>query len=321
MRLVGALGLAALAVPVAAAVIFRPSPGTSSSAAQAVPAASSTAPAATVPATKAPPGFPAPPPGAVVFARQLGSDDLALGLVPRSGSLLAQASLVGPQGTGVAGRPVAFAVQGRTTPAAACGAGCYRATLPVSGRLSSVDVIVGGSPATRWRVALPTAWPAPDAGALVARAEKVWRSLRSVSFTERLGSGTGTIVRSSWQIQAPDRLAYQVKDGWAAVVVGARRWDRSPGSTRWVETPQTRLTQPVPEWVAVRNAHVLGSTTIAGRPAWTVSFFDPGTPGWFQVLLDKQTLRALLVRMTATAHFMRDDFGSFNSTAPIEPPR
>ena len=315
MRLVVALGLAALVVPVAAAYVLRPSTGSP----DAAPAA--TASAAPTPAVAAPPGFPAPPAGAVVFARQLDSDDLALGVVPRDGALLAQASIVGPQGTGVRRRAVAFAVQGRTTAATACGAGCYRATLPVSGRPSSVEVVVGGSPATRWRVTLPAVWPARDAGALVARAERVWRSLRSLSISESLGSGGSTIVRSAWQIEAPDRVAYQVRGGWSAVIVGARRWDRSPGSARWVESPQSRLKQPVPEWAAVSNAHVLGSSSVAGRPAWQVSFFDPVTPGWFEVLLDKRTLRALQVRMTATAHFMRDDFGAFNATAPILPPR
>jgi hypothetical protein len=168
---------------------------------------------------------------------------------------------------------------------------------------------------------LPTTWPPPDASALLAHAEAVWRSLRSVSLSERLASGTDHVAQSTWRIQAPNRIAYQVKGGWAGIVVGATRWDKAPGAKHWVSSSQTPLTQPEPGWVKVTDAHVLGSTTVRGRPAWRVSFFDPGTPGWFTVLVDKALLRVYQVRMTATAHFMRDDYGSFNTTPAIVPPR
>ena len=256
-----------------------------------------------------------------MYSRQLGSDVLALGVVPRRGSLLAQASVVGAQGRGVSGLAVSFAVQGTTKAAAACGAGCYRATLATKGRPASVDVVLHGRPAAHWRVALPATWPPPDASALLARAGAVWRSLRSLSFSESLASGVGYVALSTWRIQAPDRIAYQVKDGYAGIVVGATRWDKGPGAKHWVSSPQMRLTQPVPGWVKVTDAHVLGSTTVRGRPAWRISFYDPGTPGWYTVLVDKTLLRTYEVRMTATAHFMRDDYGSFNTTPAIVPPR
>jgi hypothetical protein len=312
-RAVALAGALLVAVPVAAAFLLRPSSGVS-----ATPAPVS-APAAATPAA---PRFPAPPDGAVVYSRQLGSDGLALGVVPREGSVLVQASVVGPQGRGVSGLTVSFAVQGATAPATACGAGCYRATLAAkAARPESVAVVVRGSRSARWRVALPTTWPPPDGAALLARASAVWRSLRSLSLNERLASGPGHVTLSTWRIQAPDRVAYQVKGGWAGIVVGDTRWDKGPGAKHWVATPQTRLTQPVPGWVKVTDAHVLGSTTVRGRSAWRVSFFDPGTPGWFTVLVDKTSLRIYQVRMTATAHFMRDDYGSFNTTPPILPPR
>ena len=255
-----------------------------------------------------------------MFSRELGSDGLALGVVPGRGSVLAQASVVGPQGTGVPGLDVSFLVQGATRTAKACGAGCYSATIPTTARPASVSVRVRGSETADWRVSLPSPWPPPDGSALIARAGAVWRSLHSLSFSEKLSSGPGRTVLSAWRIQAPDRIAYRVKGGWSRVVVGDRRWDLSPGSAHWVPSAQSRLTQPVPEWVSVTDAHVLGSTTLHGQPAWRISFFDPGVPGWFDVLIDKSTMRALTVRMVATAHFMRDDFHSFNTTAAILPP-
>jgi hypothetical protein len=309
-------GAALFGGPIAAALLLRPSLGAPASASPASPA-TLPSPAATVAA----PQFPAPPDGAVVYSRQLGSEALALGVVPRGRSVLAQASVVGPQGHGVSGLAVTFAVQGSSKVAAACGPGCYRSTFTARQRPARVDVVLQGANPVRWRVALPTTWPPPDGTALLARARTVWRSLRSLSFSESLASGPGFVARSRWRVQAPDRLSYQVKNGPAGIIVGGTRWDRFPGAKKWVSSPQLRLTQPIPGWVGVADAHVLGSTTVHGQPTWRVSFYDPGTPGWFTVLVDKSSLRIYQVRMTATAHFMLDDYGSFNTTPPILPPR
>src|SRR5512132_1774670 len=85
----------------------------------------STAPAPTA-GIRAPeaPSFPSPPSGAVVFAREDGANALAVG--PNA----VQASVVGPEGTGVSGLPLSLAVTTATghvvrangTP---CGRGCY----------------------------------------------------------------------------------------------------------------------------------------------------------------------------------------------------
>ena len=307
-------GAALVGIPIVLTLLLRPASGAPTP----VTPAATPAPAA---AASSAPRFPAPPDGAVVFSRQLGSDGLALGVVPRRGSMLAQASVVGPQGRGVSGLAVTFEAQGATKPATACGAGCYRATLATKGRPASVDVVLRGAQSANWRVAMPATWPPPDGAALLAHARAVWSSLRSLSFSESLASGTGHVALSTWRMQAPDRIAYQVNGGWAGIVVGDTRWDKGPGAKHWISSSQTRLTQPRPGWVKVTDAHVLGSETVRGQPAWRVSFYDPGTPGWFTVLVDKTTLRIYQVRMTATAHFMRDDYSAFNSTPAILPPR
>jgi hypothetical protein len=223
------------------------------------------------------PSFPAPPRSATVFSRQLGANALALAVVPRRGGrLLLQASVLGSQGKGVAGLSVSFAVQGVTNAATPCGPGCYRTTLDTSGQPSSVQLEVRGRPATRWRVALPAAWPPRDASALVAGASNAWRSLRSLSFLDRLTSGTRQSTTSTWRIQAPDRVAYQVKNGWAAIIVGERRWDRPPSGGHWVSSPQPRLTQPRPPWVSVTNAHLLGVRHRAGPARLAGLVLRPG---------------------------------------------
>jgi hypothetical protein len=152
---VAVAGAALLAVPIAAALLLRPGMGAQASATPASP----TPAAPSVPSVRTHPGFPSPPLGAVVFARQFGHDDLALGLVPQSGRVLAQASVVSGQGVGVAGLHVSFSVDGARHTATACGRGCYRATLPMTGSPAAVVVDVAGGPATSWRVALPSPWP------------------------------------------------------------------------------------------------------------------------------------------------------------------
>ena len=309
-RLLATLGgIALVAAPIAAAVILR-TPGAPASTES--PPARAASPAA---------GFPAPPSGAVVFSRQAGSEALALGIVPRHGSILVQASVVGPQGHGSPGLTVDFIVQRMSTRAIACGPGCYRAAFAMNGRPAAVEVAVRrGSRTIHWRVPLPATWPPPDASALIVRAASVWRSLHSLSFKEQLASDSRPPLESSWRIEAPNRVAYQVKAGWAGVIIGARRWDRSPGAARWVASAQTPLSQPVPTWVAAVDAHVLGTGTIRGRPVWRISFFDPGTPGWFEIALERRTMRTLETHMITASHFMLDVYSAFNASPAIKQP-
>jgi hypothetical protein len=267
------------------------------------------------------PSFPSPPAGATVFARELGSDALALGVTPRpGGAVLVQASVLGRQGNGLAGLRLAFTIAGHTKRAGSCGPGCYRATFTPARAPRSVDVTLPGARRPPWHVQLPVAWPPRDASALVERAGRAWRSLHSLTFRERLASGTGQAVVSTWRVQAPDRLAYVVQGGWSAVVIGGRRWDRGPSARKWTASAQTPLHQPVPFWVSVRDAHVLGNLTFDGRPAVRVSFFDPGSPAWFTLVLDRKTFRTLDSHMVTNAHFMHDAYRAFDSTPPIVPP-
>jgi hypothetical protein len=266
--------------------------------------------------------IPAPPQGAVVFSRQLGSDALALGVIPGHEQIAVQASVLSGQGAGVPGLDVSFLSQGASAGGQACGAGCYRATLSVHGKPASVTVAIHGGPNTvRWRVALPATWPPPDATALVLRAARVWRSLRSLSFHEHLASSPAAAVDSAWRVAAPGSVAYTVVGEGGGVIIGARRWDQRTSNGPWIESPQTRLTQPLPAWGLVADAHVLGTATVQGRSAWLISFFDPSTPAWFEVALDRDTMHTLETHMVATAHFMTDTYGAFNTTPPIVPPK
>lgn len=290
--------LAALAAGIAAvtisALVLHRTPGPTSTSATSAPAAPAPTPA---PALS---GFPSPPEGAVVLARENGPYALALAFLPRE----VRVSVVGQQGDGVGGLPVS--VNG--TAASECGAGCYSAAL--SAREVTVRVR-----STRWHVALPRR--TPNAEQIVSRAARVWRSLRTLGWTDRLASDPVHAVFSSWRAVAPDRIAYSVRGGYAAVIIGHTRWDKSPGGG-WVRSPQSiPVKQPAPIWQSAIDAHVVGSTP----SAWRITFFDPKTPAWFEVVVDKRTLHTLDLHMTTTAHFMHERYGPFDARVRVVPPR
>jgi hypothetical protein len=301
LKLVVLAGVVLLAAgAVVAALALRSKPAAPSAQTGAVP----TAPSA---------GFPVPPKGGVLYARQMGGEALALGVVPKHGSVLAQASVLSGQGKGVNG--LAVSLNGK--PAAGCGSGCYETTL--SGTPKSVTVHVR---TTTWNVPLPSPWPPRDGTAIVEQATAAWRALDSLTFNEHLASDASHSTTSTWRVQSPNRVAYTITGGGAdGIIVGDHRWDRTTPRSSWVESPQLELTQPVPPWTAVQDAHVLAEETFQGHPAWLVSFFDPGTPAWFTAVIERKTYHTLQTEMITTAHFMHDVYGAFNTTPPIRPPK
>jgi len=271
-------------------------------------------------------GFPSPPSGAVVFARQDGANAFALALTPKGRRLAIQASVVGPDGRGVAGLPLRFAIStapGRIVRArgVACGLGCYAATA-VTGAPRHVAVTIGGgSERTRFAFVLPRAWPPADATALVRRSGRVWRNLRTLVSHERLASDPRHALRAVYQMVAPDRFSYEIAGGAAAIVIGSRRWDRTSPTGSWQRSSQQPpLRQPAPFWSDVRDAHIVASPSVRGHRAWRITFFDPRTPAWFTVVLDRQSLRTLDLHMVTTAHFMHDVYGPFNQPLQLRPP-
>jgi hypothetical protein len=310
LRLVAAFGAVAFgaAAALVAGVLAHRTPGPAG--ATNTPPPSSTPSAETVKTA-----FPAPPHGAVVFSRQDGSDVLALAVVPGR-RLRLQASVVGGQGEGVGGLKVSFRVGSDTSAGRPCAPGCYRATAARTDKPKLVEVkVVRSGRTTRWQVAMPRSWPPPSASSLVARATREYRQLRSFVIQDRLASDPKHALNTRWTIEAPDRLTYQIANGPAAVIIGARRWDRLRGAG-WQESEQTPIHQPTPFWTSWTDAHVLENT----RSAWRVSFFDPKAHAWFELVIAKRSLRTLETRMNTTAHFMHEVFSKFNAPLRITPP-
>jgi hypothetical protein len=279
--------------------------------------------AAAAPATPTTPAaagtrFPTPPGGALVLARQ--DRDLAVGLAVLPGGLL-QASLVGQDGP-ASGLSVLFGTGGTNPiPARACGPGCYRARVVGLQAARTVRVAIHGPnrPHSAASFALPASVRAPDAAALVRRAEHTWTSLQTLVVHDRLSSGPGNGITTLWRFAAPNRETYAIRNGPQAVVIGPRRWDRLPGQG-WQASSQDPIRTPVPLWESVSDAHLLGTTTLRGRPVWKISFFDPQIQAWFTVWVDRHTARTLELRMTAQAHFMHQVYGPFDRPLRIAPP-
>jgi hypothetical protein len=270
-------------------------------------------------ATPTEPGFPAPPPGALVFAREAGADALGLAIVPGTPRSLVRVSVVGPNGPGISGLHLAV-VLGPGVPVrlSACGAGCYQAEIAARGARRASVRFAGRA----YLFSLPAATQTSNASRLVARATVVWRSLKTLVWHERLAGSPTDVLYTVYKAVAPDELSYTITGLSAAVIIGGLRWDRPTPTARWVESTQDPpLTMPVPFWSAVTDARLLGSARVQGRRAWTVSFFDPETPAWFEAEIDERSNRTLELSMVAAAHFMHHLYGPFDAAFRLEPPR
>ena len=124
-------------------------------------------------------------------------------------------------------------------------------------------------------------------------------------------------------MEAPNRFAYKIKGGASGIVIGDRRWDQAKPGGSWTPPQQTTPSRvPQPTWGdRVENAHVLGTSTVEGRPVWIVSFVNSTIPAWFTAWIDRDTYRTLRMRMTAASHFMFHRYVAFNRPLGINPPR
>jgi hypothetical protein len=266
---------------------------------------------------------PLPPHGALVLAR--GHGDLAVALAARRSGrdIRLTATVVASDGTGLSGLRVTFAAGGRRLSAAApCGAGCYASATRSGTPVRQVAIALSGPkrPPSTVIFALPAHWPV-SAVPLLRGAERAFEALRSVVYRERLSSGPKVTSTSVWRSEAPDRLSYRSASGNAGVVIGGTRWDRVVGGgwKRSLQNPP--LVMPSVPWGAgAYDVTLLGGGRLAGHAVVRFSMFEPTTPAWYTVTLDRRTLRTRNVEMTAAAHFMQNRYVAFNAPRQIRPP-
>ena len=223
-------------------------------------------------------------------------------------------SVLSPEGGGQAGLKIALQAGGATTALPACATGCYQANVATSALNGTVSVKVGSA---SYPFVLPASLELPDGTADVNRAGRVWRRLKTLVWRERLAASPTEVLHTVYEAVAPHGLSYEIETGGAAIIIGETRWDRSSKTSKWIRSTQDPpVTQPVPYWVSVSDAHVVG--TRAG--VLDVTFFDPGTPAWFEARIDEKSGRTLTLRMIATAHFMQHVYGPFNAPIHLNPP-
>jgi hypothetical protein len=263
-----------------------------------------------VAAAPAPGRPPSPPAGALVLAGEDGALAVALA-VQRGRPLRLRATVLAATGGGDDGLDVSFRLPGhgplRGEP---CGSGCYAASAAVA-TPRSVTVRASGKSI---RFALPATWS--DGTGLLRRATRAFEGLRSVVYLERLASSPTARLVTLWRLEAPDRVAYAIRHGSQAVVIGGYRWDKARGG-RWVRSTASPLDVPIPVWgTRITNAHVLerrGGTVVA-------SWFNPDVPAWFTARFDARTALPRTLEMTAAAHFMHHRYLGFNRPLGIRPP-
>jgi copper transport protein len=255
----------------------------------------------------------------VVYAGQ--SDELAVGVAatPRGNDAVElKATVLGRNGP-QPGLGLHFAADGRTVDAAACGRGCYRATVPVHGRPHAFIVSIDGGAVMGFEA--PAEWPAADGLRIVRKAEEAITSLHTLVVHSELASDNTHSVQTIYKMVAPNRLSYHNVGGADSILIGNRRWDRDPGK-QWVQSPQfPPIRQPVPFWPSeIADAHVVRTAKVDGRPVWVVSFADPATPAWFTAWIDRSNYRTLKLDMVAAAHFMHDRDGPFDAPITVDAP-
>jgi len=261
-----------------------------------------------------------PPQKAVVLARQ--SRELAVALAVKPGMpLRLTATIINGQGAGVDGLDVELiagaAANGASNRGLTCGRGCYTTSLPVRAPTRFAVNITGAGPFRSVAYPLPGRWAPTSGAAFLARATRAFRALRTVLYVERLSSGPGHTIVTTWKLAAPNSVEYTISGGAGGIVIGRTRWDRVRAGAPWNESTSTVLPQPVPSWgVRAANAYVLHRTP----SRVTISWLDRDSRAWFTGIFDRATARPIEVRMTAPAHFMRQRYLAFNSGVRIVPP-
>src|SRR5207249_9093550 len=93
-----------------------------------------------------------------------------------------------------------------------CGSGCYGGSVSPVGK---VIVSVAGKPLGFRVPAKPR-----TADALVARATKTFRALRSVDYVERLASSPRNRVVADFTLERPNRLEYRISREASGIIIG-----------------------------------------------------------------------------------------------------
>ena len=245
---------------------------------------------------------PLPAPGGFTQGRQAGPYAVGLTVAKHR----AKAIVIGPEGTAPPG--VTATIDGH--PGTGCGSGCFAG----AARGNVVDVRIG-----HWRLRFQVPTRLRPAGRLLREVTHAFTSLQALAIDQVLSSAPGLTQVTRYRERAPSSLAYVItKDtqhtavGTAAVQIGSRRWDRTPGQS-WVGSRVTPVKVPSTWWGPhSRNTFLVGSDQLV--------FFDPQIPAWFRLTFDPSDDRPLRLGMIAAAHFMTETYSGFDRPLRVTAP-
>lgn len=253
----------------------------------------------------------------------LSSDDEALLVAQRKGRVLAGIAAV-PGGpvevavlageTPISSRELLFAVDGKPAESVSCGRACFRLDVDAFNGARRITVNVPG----RFEFVLPKVLPV-SGRELWEKVQVEMGALRAIRYTEQLTSGVPGEARSTFELRAPNRMAFRTADGFRSIIIGRNRWDLRNG--RWQRSAFPGLRVPTYMWDGAYNPRLLGTTRLRDRPVQILAVYDHDpVPAWFRLLVDPQG-RVLDARMIAPSHFMRQQFSAFNGPIAIRPPK
>jgi copper transport protein len=263
------------------------------------------------PARRTPQAVAAPVPTGPVAAEQ--ASDLAVGL-QRTSATAARVTVLAPSGSAVPGALVL--VGGHVAlPCAGAKGVCFSALVPRGPRPVPVQVRRPGQPPVTATVQLPP-FDARDGTKILDAASRNFRDLQSLRVLNVLESRPGHAVTTDFVVQAPDRLAFSVRGGASARIIGTTRWDRDPGRD-WVRSPAPRSKVPDAFWAPGAEAvYVAGSD----RETTQLTLVLPSGPTFFRLWIDRSTQQVVRLRMITAAHFMREREYDQNRAPPVVPP-
>jgi hypothetical protein len=260
-------------------------------------------------------------------ADELGPDIVAARVTHAPGGLSVQVYTLNVDEQAAA-IPISLA---HATVAGHCGLGCDVITLPRTATILKIGADIGG---TSYSATLPVAFNAGAntlAATIVRRVDAAQVQLRSATARETLAGSPTTVETTVFQIQAPDRFAYDNSVGGAvtdeSIIVGTQEWDRTPGHA-WQR--DSFGSQPFSAsayldwWAAYSGAARLidryraGGREIADIAA--VTNIPQLGPVWFRFRVDVTHARMLHIQMITAAHFMAESWSNFNTAPPVTPP-
>ncbi|HEY8284629.1 MAG TPA: copper resistance protein CopC [Chloroflexota bacterium] len=267
-----------------------------------------------------------------VFAAHVGPVLVTLAIAPVRGGL----SPVAVSLSGVDGTPANGTVSVLATPPPGSGAASVLAALAPQGG-GQFGGVLDLSTSGRWSITVnartvgepPTALPfhlrlpLRPGIALVRRADHATNQLRSLSERQNVSAGE-QVVHTTWQFQAPDRLHYLAQGDIETFRVGARRWDRHVGG-HWQSSllgPTETYRWPDSTYAGQAwDAEIVDMARVGGQDCEVVSFWQSVPNATFNLCVNPRNGRILEQSLLRPGAFEYDDYGQFDSTPAIVPPR